>query len=164
MERFFKYALTVLLLAVAALQCVQVITRYFLQIPVMGLEEVLMYPALWLYMLGSVNASREDTQIRANVLEIFLGTQRAKVVLAIVTESISLAIAVWLTHWAWDFLQYSMRVGKESPTLYIPTIYSDAALFIGLFLMCVWTLFHLVRHCRRLFSENFIDDRGTNHA
>ena len=44
--------------------------------PVMGLEETMAYPTVWLYILGSVNASRENTHIRANVLEIFVKTDR----------------------------------------------------------------------------------------
>ncbi|MGW8195671.1 MAG: TRAP transporter small permease subunit, partial [Desulforhopalus sp.] len=66
MERFFKYSLTVLISTVAAMEFYQVVMRYILEIPVMGLEELLVYPTLWLYFLGSVNASREDTQIKAN--------------------------------------------------------------------------------------------------
>ena len=39
---------------------------------------------------------------------------------------------------------------KGSPTLYIPTFYSDVALVIGLVLMMVYTAWHLVRHIRSL--------------
>ncbi|WP_315982011.1 TRAP transporter small permease subunit [Aliamphritea spongicola] len=72
MNRFVSLLLTGLICLVAIGQFVQVITRYVLEIPVMGLEESLLYPTLWLYVLGAVNASRENTHIRANVLEIFL--------------------------------------------------------------------------------------------
>ena len=117
MERLFRYVLTFLIGTVAAFQFVQVITRYILEIPVMGLEEMAIYPTLWLYVLGSVNASREDTQIRANVLEIFLKTERAKRILVIISEVVSLVISAWLTWWAWDYFRYALRVWKESPTL-----------------------------------------------
>ncbi|WP_372830749.1 TRAP transporter small permease subunit, partial [Pontibacterium sp.] len=72
MNRFVSILLTGLICLVAIGQFVQVITRYVLEIPVMGLEESLLYPTMWLYLLGAVNASRENTHIRANVLEIFL--------------------------------------------------------------------------------------------
>jgi TRAP-type C4-dicarboxylate transport system permease small subunit len=123
-----------------------------LEIPVMGLEESLLYPTLWLYMLGAVNASRENTHIRANVLEIFLSTERQHQVLAIIGEVISLAVGLWLTSWAWDFWKYSQRVWRESPTLYLPTFYVDAALFIGMVLMMVFTAWHLILHIRALFT------------
>lgn len=52
MERFFRYALTVLISTVALMEFYQVIMRYIFEIPVMGLEEVLVYPTLWLYFFG----------------------------------------------------------------------------------------------------------------
>lgn len=150
MDKFSKYLLTTLIGVVAMGQFVQVITRYVLQIPVMGLEETMMYPTLWLYILGSVNASRENTHIRANVLEIFLKTPRQHTLLAIVGELISLAVGAWLFIWAWDYTRYAWRVWKESPTLYIPTFYADVSLVIGLALMLAYTSMHLWRHLARL--------------
>jgi TRAP-type C4-dicarboxylate transport system permease small subunit len=152
MDTFSKYLLTALISVVALGQFVQVITRYVLQIPVMGLEETMAYPTLWLYMLGAVNASRENTHIRANVLEIFLKTDRQHTVLAIVGELISIAVGLWLLSWAWDYTRYAWRVWRESPTLYIPTFYADVSLVIGLMLMIVYTLWHLWGHVRSLLK------------
>jgi len=150
MDTFAKYLLTALICIVALGQFVQVITRYVLQVPVMGLEETMLYPTLWLYILGAVNASREDTHIRANVLEIAIKTQRGHTILAIIGEVISLVVGLWLLVWAWDFTEYAWRVWKESPTLYIPTFYSDVALVAGLALMMVYTATHLLRHIKAL--------------
>ena len=150
MDTFSKYLLTGLILVVALGQFVQVITRYVLQIPVMGLEETMMYPTLWLYIFGAVNASRENTHIRANVLEIWLKTDRQHTILAIIGEVISLIVGLWLLSWAWDFTRYAWRVWKESPTLYIPTFYSDVALLVGLTLMMIYTARHLWGHVRSL--------------
>ncbi len=154
MERFTQYLLLGLICIVALGQFFQVITRYILEIPVMGLEETMLYPTLWLYVLGAVNASRENTHIRANVLEIFLRTPKQHVVLAIVGEVISLIVGIWLLIWAWDFTRYSWRVWKESATLYIPTFYADVALCIGLTLMMIYTAMHLSRHIRDLLNEH----------
>jgi TRAP-type transport system small permease protein len=150
MDRFASLLLTGLIGIVALGQFVQVVTRYVLEIPVMGLEETMLYPTMWLYILGAVNASRENSHIRANVLEIFLTTRQQHLVLAILGEVISLAVGLWLLTWAWDFTRYSWRVWKESPTLYIPTFYADIALATGLALMMVFSAIYLVRHLRDL--------------
>ncbi|MBW8635596.1 TRAP transporter small permease subunit [Hoeflea sp. WL0058] len=152
MEKLTQYVLTALICSVALGQFVQVITRYVLQVPLMGLEESIMFPTIWLYILGAVNASRENTHIRANVLEIFLKTERQHTILAIVGELISLAIGLWLLTWAWEFTTYSWRVWKESPTLYIPTFWADVALVVGLALMMAYTASHLLAHVRSLKS------------
>jgi TRAP-type transport system small permease protein len=150
MERVAQILLTGLICTVALGQFVQVITRYVFQTPVMGLEETMLYPMFWLYMLGAVNASRENTHIRANVLEIFLGTERARLVLACIGEVLSLIIGLWLLTWVWDFTRYSVRVWRESPTLYIPVFYADIALLIAMVLMMAWSVLHLARHLRAL--------------
>ncbi len=152
MERFFKYTLTILISIVAAGQFLQVIMRYIFEIPLMGLEEILVYPALWLYILGSVNASREDTQIKANVLDVFLKTDRSKLIVRVIADLMALVVSIWLTYWAWDYLRYALRVWKESPTLYIPTFYAECALFIGLLLMTIYTGWYLVKNFRRLLT------------
>jgi len=146
MDRFAAVLLTGLICFVALGQFVQVITRYVLQIPVMGLEETMLYPTIWLYIFGAINASRENTHIRANVLEIFLKTERGHTILAIVGEIISLIVGLWILSWAWDYTKYAWRVWRESPTLYIPTFYSDVALLVGVTLMMVYTTWHLIRH------------------
>ncbi|OAN68556.1 C4-dicarboxylate ABC transporter permease [Rhodobacteraceae bacterium EhC02] len=150
MERVAQILLTGLICTVALGQFVQVITRYVFQTPVMGLEETMLYPMFWLYMLGAVNASRENTHIRANVLEIFLETERARLVLACLGEVLSLIIGLWLLTWVWDFTRYSVRVWRESPTLYIPVFYADIALLIAMVLMMGWSALHLARHLRAL--------------
>jgi len=151
-ERFFKYGLTLLISTVAIMEFYQVVMRYILEIPVMGLEELLVYPTLWLYFLGSVNASREDTQIKANVLDVFLKTDRAKLKVRVIADFFSVIVSGWLTYWAWDYFRYALRVWKESPTLYIPTFYAESALFIGLVFMTCFAIKFLVQHSKQLFS------------
>jgi TRAP-type C4-dicarboxylate transport system permease small subunit len=153
MERIFRWALTILMIVVAGMEFVQVATRYVLQIPMMGLEEILVYFALWLYVLGSVNASREDTQITANVLDVFLKTERSKLMIRVTADIMGLVVALWLTWWAWDYFLYSWKVWKFSPTRYIPTFYAECSLFIGLALMTIYGSVHFVRNVKRLLAS-----------
>jgi TRAP-type C4-dicarboxylate transport system permease small subunit len=153
MERIFRWVLALLIVVVAGLEFIQVGTRYVFKIPVMGLEEVLIYFALWLYVLGSVNASREDTQITANVLDVFLKTERSKLTIRVIGDVLGLVVALWLTWWAWDYFLYALRVWKLSPTRYIPTFYAECSLFIGLALMTIYGSVHFIRNVRRLLAS-----------
>ncbi|WP_116474945.1 TRAP transporter small permease [Zobellella maritima] len=152
METVFRYTLTLLITIVAGFQAVQVVSRYVFETPLMGLEEMALIPTMWLYILGAVNASRENTQIRANVLEVFLKTDRARQWLAVISEFISLVISGWLTWWAWDYFKYAKRVWKESPTLYIPTIAYESALFLGLVVMTLYVGWYLLKHLQTLLT------------
>ena len=153
MEPIFRWVLSALIIIVAGLEFIQVVTRYVLQIPVMGLEEILVYFALWLYVLGSVNASREDTQITANVLDVFLKTERSKLMIRITADVMGLVVALWLTWWGWEYFLYALRTWKLSPTRYIPTFYAECALFIGLALMTIYGAVHFVRNVKRLLAS-----------
>ncbi len=150
MEKIFRYTLTFLITSVALLQFIQVVWRYILQQPLMGLEDIAVYPTLWLYFWGSVNASREDSQIKANVLDIFLKTDKTRLIVRVIADSMSLVVVLWLTRWAWSYFLYALRVWKESPTLYIPTFYAECSLFICLSLMSLYTLFYLVKNVVQL--------------
>ncbi|SIO10762.1 TRAP transporter small permease [Halodesulfovibrio marinisediminis] len=149
MEKQFRYGLTILLSSVAILQFVQVIWRYILQAPLMGLDDILIYPTLWLYLLGSVNASREDTQIKANVLDVFLKTDRSRLIVRIIADVMTVIVSAWLTSWAWGYFRYAFRVWKETPTIYLPTFYAECSLFIGLLFMTLFGLYHLAKNIRR---------------
>ena len=158
MDRAARWILTLLIGTVAVAQAIQVFTRYVLQTPLMGLEEATLYPSLWLYMLGADNASRENTQIRANVLELFIRTPRGHARLAVLAESVSLVVTAWLTWWAWDFTRYSWRTERESATLYWPVFYADVALILALVLIIGFTLRDLARHLAAATG------RGDDHA
>ncbi len=153
-ERLFRYVLTLLITTVAVISLYQVIMRYVFQIPVMGLEEILVYPTVWLYFLGSVNASREDTQIKANVLDVFLKTNRSKMIVRVIADVMSLVVSAWLTYWAWGYFKYAFRIWKESPTLYIPTFYAEASVFIGLLLMTIYTAYYLIKNSKKLAGSS----------
>ncbi len=155
MDNLFRYTLTLLIGVVALAQFVQVITRYVLEIPVMGMDELMMYPILWLYMLGAVNASRENTHIRANVLDVFIKSPRKLAIIAIFSDLLSVIVLSWLIYWAWDFTKYILRVDKESPTLYLPTLYADISLIICLVIMTLFTVWHIIRLLKALKQEHF---------
>jgi TRAP-type C4-dicarboxylate transport system permease small subunit len=154
MDRFFKYILPLLISTVAAMQFYQVLMRYVFEIPVMGLDELVIYPTLWLYLLGSVNAAREDTQIKANVLDVFLKTDKSRLIVRVIADIMTVTVSFWLTYWAWDYFLYAKTVWKESPTLYIPTFWAESSLFVGMVLMTGYNCWYLFKNIKKLSRES----------
>ena len=93
--RVTESALYVLMLGITALVFVQVILRYVLRAPLMGIEELLLFPTVWLYMLGGVNASSQRTQIVCRVLEIFFKTRRPIAVIRMAGSVISVIVLIF---------------------------------------------------------------------
>ena len=137
----------VLMLAVTFLVFIQVILRYVLHHPLMGIEEMLLFPTIWLYFLGGAIASRERNHIECRVVTMYVRGTALHVANAL-KAAIALAIAVWLTYGVYGYFRYALRVGKESDMLYIPLVLGESALFIGLLLMSLYTAGELADHVR----------------
>lgn len=120
------------LLSVAVLMFVQVILRYVLKMPLMGIEELCYFPTVWLYLFAAVKASSERGQLVARVLEIFCKRQRSIFLLRGIAAFASSAILLWLTWWGYDYLKYALRLQKETASLYLPWIYAEAAVFVSI--------------------------------
>ena len=145
--------LFVLLLGIAILVFVQVILRYVLHHPLMGIEELLLFPTIWLFMLGSAHSSLERTQIKAQVIEIFLKSHISIKTSRIIMGVISLVINCWLTYWAYQYFLYSIRVHKLSATLYIPLVYAESAVLLGFLLMCIYIFVETIDYIIKPLSE-----------
>lgn len=137
----------VLMLAVTFLVFIQVILRYVLHHPLMGIEEMLLFPTIWLYFLGGAIASRDRNHIECRVVTMYVRGSSLHVANAL-KAAISLVVAIWLTYGAYKYFRYALRVGKESDMLYIPLVFGESALFIGLLLMCIYTACELADHVR----------------
>lgn len=145
-DKFLDWSLPVLMTIVAFLVFAQALLRYVFHAPLMGIEELLMFPTTWLYMFGAIKASSEKTQIVARVLEIFFTKQRHIYLLRAIAALISSVVLIWIMKWGYNFFKYSLRVWKESPTLYIPTFWYEGVVFFSLIFVLVYTVCEVVEY------------------
>lgn len=141
---FFQQTLSIfIILMLVILVFVQVILRS-LNLPLMGIEELLIFPTIWLYMLGAANASEERSHISVDILEVFLSNETVLTILDLAKNIISLLIGIVLLYWLFRHFSYSFTVWKLSPLLSMPMFFAESALFIGLLLMDLYTLSDVV--------------------
>jgi TRAP-type C4-dicarboxylate transport system permease small subunit len=142
-EKILRFMLFALLMAISLMVFAQVLLRYVFKAPLMGIEEMLMFPTVWLYFLGGTYASLERSQIVARVLEVFVKNEKTVFFIRAVASVISLVVLIWLTTWGWDFIKYSIRMSRVSGTLYIPLIYAEISVIIGLVMMTFYTVLEI---------------------
>lgn len=142
--------LVLLITIVASLVFIQVVLRYIFHAPLMGIEELLLFPTTWLFMIGAVKASSEKTQIVARVLEVFLKTPRSISAVRAVASFFTCSVLVWLARWGYDYFKYLIRMEKESPTLYLPTIWYEGLVFVALILMFAYSVVEMCEHIGHL--------------
>jgi len=126
------------MLGVTALVVIQVILRYVFHAPLMGIEELVSFPTIWLYFLGGAQASMERSHIDCGILKVYIKSEKVLNYINILKTFISLIICIWLTYLAYGYFLYSYHVWKTSNMLYIPLFYGESAIFICLLLMAIY--------------------------
>lgn len=133
-----------LLILIPALITIQVLLRYVFQAPLMGIEEILLFPAVWLYFLGGSAASKERTHIDCGVLVLYIKKERSLALFRLVRIALSFLIGLWTIYYAFCFFRYSLTKWKLSDLLYIPMFFGESAILIGLVLMVFFTFVELL--------------------
>ncbi|QEK11490.1 TRAP transporter small permease [Crassaminicella thermophila] len=130
----------------------QVILRYVLHAPLMGIEELMLFPIIWLYMLGGASASRARNHIECGILTLYIKKEKSMAIFKVVKTAISLMISIWLTYWAYWFFTYSLKMWKVSDLLYIPMFFGESSIFIGLTLMTMYSAIELYDMIKNLLN------------
>lgn len=136
-QEYFTMVLTIIL---PVLIVIQVLLRYVFNAPLFGIEELMMFPIIWLYMIGGANSSRTRTHINCGILTLYIheGT-KGRAVFNIIRNTVSIVVSLWLTYWAYWYFMYSLKLFKYSPLLKFPMFFAESAIFIGLVLMTIYT-------------------------
>lgn len=148
-----EWVLIVFVNAIAILMFIQVIFRYFLNIQVNYIEEILAIPGIWFYILGSVYASKKEEHLNARIIEIFFKKIKSIAKLRAITASISLIVCGWLIYWSYDLLKYSIKVKKLSTILNYRMSILEVSLFVGFIFMFIYTLFEFNKYIKIIISN-----------
>ncbi|MGY6209192.1 TRAP transporter small permease [Cytobacillus firmus] len=144
----------VILISLLTLIFIQVLLRYVFNLPLMGIEELMLFPTIWLYMLGAANASEERSHIVVDIADVFIKNQKVLQVIHFIKYLVCVIIGVILTFWFFTFFQYSLHLWKYSPLLSLPMFFAESALFIGVLLMALYSISDFVKNMKSLLSKN----------
>lgn len=141
-----------LILGTAALLFIQVLLRYVFKAPLMGIEELIIFPSIWMYMLGGASASWERSHIDCGILTLLIKREFCWNLFFLIRCVIMVGISCWLLKWAWWYFSYSMRVGKTSALLHIPMFIAESSIFVGLLLMTIYSAVEMVDYGLAVFG------------
>ncbi|WP_282173265.1 TRAP transporter small permease [Cytobacillus firmus] len=151
----FQHIISVVILfSLLTLIFIQVLLRYVFNLPLMGIEELMLFPTIWLYMLGAANASEERSHIVVDIADVFIKNQKVLQVIHLIKYLVCVVIGVILTFWFFTFFQYSLQLWKYSPLLSLPMFFAESALFIGVLLMALYSISDFIKNMKSLLSKN----------
>ena len=129
---------------------VEVAFRYFLFLPLHGIEELATYLAIWTYFIGGAYGAYERSHISASLIEMLVKSPRVMLHVKLLANLITVVVAVWMSLWALEYLAWSVRLGPRSLELRTPLYWVHASMFVGLALMSFYFALELAETIARL--------------
>lgn len=133
-------------IALPLIICYQVVLRYVLKAPLMGIEELMTFFIIWLYMMGGSVASEQRNHIECGILTLYMKKDRTIKIFKCLKALFSVIVCSWLIYWAFWFFQYSLKMWKTSDILNIPMFFGESAMFIGLAFMLFFAVLELLEY------------------
>lgn len=132
---------------------IQVIFRYFLDIPLFGLEEIAVYSAVWMYFIGASLAASSKFNMSASLVETFTSPGRFRDSFEAIVMMITVLIAGIITYWGIEYLLWSFKVNPKSVELNMPMAFVYAAIPVGMGLSTIYYFIELIERLVSIFCK-----------
>lgn len=107
-------------------------------------EEWALLAAFWLYFIGFALASREDSNINAELVSSFVKNNSVKWVLAIIKYAISLGVSLVATYWCFKYMQRGFELMPRTSVLKAPMVIIYIPVFISFLLTDIYMVKHMI--------------------
>lgn len=115
-----------------------VVTRYFLNTDIFGMEELILVPSLWLYFIGASYATSHTFHIRIDLIDTYLTNKKAIRYIKVFTTFVSLVVVVLMSYWVADYVIWTFEMGSASTVWNIPTYITHGIVLLGFILMNIY--------------------------
>ena len=132
--------LLVLSLIVAGGMVTGIVARSLLNPPLLGLEEIILFTVMWLYMLGAALASRESSHLSADFLSDYLQDSRWQRPVKVLAKLVSLIAVAAFVIWSFDLFAWGLTMEQSTPVTRMPFYIVQSSMFIASLLMLIYTL------------------------
>jgi TRAP-type C4-dicarboxylate transport system permease small subunit len=121
-----------------------VVTRYILKINFNGFEEICILIIVWMYFIGSANASREQSHIAADMLALFVKNPNIKKRLQFFYRIVGLVVLGFMLYLSIDFMTFNMGHHAKTIILKWPLYLYHASMVAGFALMFFYDICHTI--------------------
>lgn len=132
-----------------------VVLRYIFKGNFYGSDEVILMFAFWLYFMGAVYGSYENSHIKADLLTVYVKNIRTKDFINLIAQVIMIVVNLILITWAWDYFLWGLAKMPLSTGLKIPLVIPQSAVFFGLLLMAFYHIVHFIRNIYRYINFGY---------
>lgn len=136
--------------ALAFLMVAQIIMRYWLHKPFLGIEETSVLLGLWIYFLGAAYVTRLNEHMRGGVAQLIFKQARTLAIAHLFAEVVCLAVTLVFGYYISDYAIFTIGTNRRSAYLGWSSGYWVGSLWLGLMLMAIYFALHIQRQWRAL--------------
>lgn len=151
---------SVVLAAMVTIAFVNVITRYLVQLPLAFTEEITVNLFVWLVLLGTAAAFRDDAHLKVVFFVDRLPAAARRWIIAL-THLVSLAVFVVVLRLGWLQVVDEMWLGVVTQSLGVPSWYFTLGMPVGAAIVIVRILQALWRTLRQEPTASVPGERST---
>lgn len=132
-----------------------VIKRYVFAGNFYGSDEIIMLFAFWLYFMGAVYGSFEDTHIKADLLNVYIKNMHVKDGVALLAQVATVVVNTIVLIWATRYFFGEIAKWGLSTSLKIPLVIPKSAVYFGFLLMEFYHVYYLIRNAMQYFKNGY---------
>ncbi|MBP3319688.1 MAG: TRAP transporter small permease subunit [Ruminiclostridium sp.] len=122
-----------------------VVLRYVMQSNFFGQEEIIAVIAMWMYWVGGIYGSYENSHIKGDMLSSFFKSAKAKKIIELIIQVVSFVVILVFCMWGVEYMSFNLKFSAVSTGLKIPMAWSQWPLLLGFIFMELYTVFNFFR-------------------
>lgn len=146
--------------AIVLLVFCNVLMRYIFKVSFQGMEDLIMLFAFGIYFIGAALSSREETQITADVMSLFIKKPRTLALLRSFQHIVDAALIGICAVFSTQQMLFVLGEGSRTSGLKLPIWIIYTVILVGLFLMAFYALFHSVEYFRQFIHFHEDNEEG----
>ena len=135
-----------------------VVLRYVFKGNFYGSDEVIMLFAFWLYFMGAVYGSYENSHIKADLLNVYIKNMRKKDAVALLGQLLTIVVNTIVLVWAIRYFGAEIAKGGLSTALKIPLVIPKSAVFFGFLLMEFYHVVYFIKNTLTFVRKGYFSE------
>lgn len=141
---------------------ISVFMRYVLHKDFFGYEDIVLLFTLWLYYLAATYATWEESHIKGDMMSFLFKSGKAKKYYNISLNAFGVICMAFWMKWGFEYVVWNFNAGGRTSALKMPLIASELAIYIGIFGLFFYSLFHLVKYIKMRPEELLLKGEDNN--
>lgn len=150
----------VLSLLIAGMLSWGIFARVVIGVPLFGLEELVLICVMWLYMIGTIFASKDRSHLTADFVQIIFRNKRILSFIRFLATVISLVIALNFVTWSYDLFIWGFEKKQTTPVFRIPWYVSQSSVLFCSVFLTLYLVRDTFNDLKDLLRKNEDQDEG----